>query len=200
MNDGREDTITRRAMARIFNFGSDQAVADFIALTMSYTGSDMENPNQLTTADPPGPPSNDTHAAVGKQITVTDDRPQPLFGEFQAIRSMIELASKPDRTRAWQSAGVDLVVKGTVDGVERGFVYDRSFGMFRSDIDGETLTPEALRALAAVGGELTYTAVPRWTGVRIGIDRDEDGVGDRTEIMAGSNPADAASRPSNANN
>jgi hypothetical protein len=36
--------------------------------------------------------------------------------------------------------------------------------------------------------------------VRIGIDRDEDGVGDRTEIMAGSNPADAASRPSNANN
>ena len=30
MNDGREDTIVRRAMARIFDFGSDQAVADFM--------------------------------------------------------------------------------------------------------------------------------------------------------------------------
>jgi hypothetical protein len=199
MNDGREDTVTRRAMARIFNFGSDQAVADFIALLMAYTGSDLENPNPITPIDPPGPPSNDTHAAVGKQITLTDQRPQPLFGEFQAIKSMIELASKPDRTQAWQSAGVDLVVKGTVDSVERGYVYDRASNRFRSDIDSESLTAEELRALASVGTELTYTVVPRWTGVRIGIDRDEDGVGDRTEILAGSNPADPASRPGRAN-
>jgi hypothetical protein len=87
-----------------------------------------------------------------------------------------------------------------VDGVERGFVYDRSFGTFRSDINGETYAHEALRAMAGVGSELTYTVVPRWSGVRIGIDRDEDGIFDRTELMAGSNPADAASRPSNANN
>lgn len=55
----------------------------------------------------------------------------------------------------------------------------------RSDIDGETLTPEALRAMAGVGSELTYTVVPRWAGVRIGIDRDEDGFGDRTEDPGG---------------
>ncbi len=44
-----------------------------------------------------------------------------------------------------------------------------------------------------MGQELTYTCVPPGSGVRIGIDRDEDGFPDRTEIEAGSDPADANS-------
>src|SRR2546422_5206515 len=36
--------------------------------------------------------------------------------------------------------------------------------------------------VALTGQELTYTCVPPGSGVRIGIDRDEDGFPDRTEI------------------
>ncbi len=80
MSDGREDNITRRAMASIFNFGSDQQTADFVAFVMSFSGSDLVNPNAESLSNPPGPPSNDTHAAVGRQVTITDTAPVPLFG------------------------------------------------------------------------------------------------------------------------
>ncbi len=51
------------------------------------------------------------------------------------------------------------------------------------------------RQAATAGQELTYTCVPPGSGVRIGIDRDEDGFPDRTEIEAGSDPADPNSVP-----
>ena len=54
----------------------------------------------------------------------------------------------------------------------------------------------ALRALADVPDqELTYTCVPFGSGVRMGIDRDEDTYLDRDEIDAGSDPANAAVDP-----
>src|SRR6185436_3752886 len=43
--------------------------------------------------------------------------------------------------------------------------------------------------------ELTYTCVPPGSGVRSGIDRDEDGALDRDEIDAATDPADAGSTP-----
>ena len=43
------------------------------------------------------------------------------------------------------------------------------------------------------GGELTYTCTPPGSGVRIGIDRDEDGVLDGDEEDAGSDSAVATS-------
>jgi hypothetical protein len=45
------------------------------------------------------------------------------------------------------------------------------------------------------GQELTFTCVPPGSGLRMGIDRDEDGVYDGDEIAAGSDPADPASMP-----
>jgi len=91
----------------------------------------------------------------------------------------------------------DLVVKGIRDGQARGWLYQPASGEFQSDRASEPLLTEAsLRAQAAtVGQELTYTAVPSGSGTRIGIDRDEDGFFDRTELDAGSDPADPASVP-----
>ena len=191
MNDGREDTIVRRAMATIFNFGSDQAVADFTALVLSFTGFGVDvNPNPLNTSNPPGPRSQDTHAAVGRQVTISSTAAVPLFGEGDAINSMIGLASEvPGRT--------DLVVKGVVNSVKRGWFYDRILHEFISDIDGETATPAALRAMANPASELTYTVVPRGSGLRIGLDRDEDGFADRTERLDGGHPANALVFPDN---
>lgn len=185
MNDGREDTIVRRAMATIFNFGSDQAVADFTALMLAFSGFEVDvNPNALNTGNSPGPRSHDTHAAVGKQVTITDANPVPLFGQADAVAAMIALAgATPGRT--------DLVVKGT----SRGWVYDRVRGEFLADDDGETILPGALRDSASAANPLTYTMVPRGSGLRIGLDRDEDGHADRTEVLAGTRPADPTSAP-----
>jgi len=90
----------------------------------------------------------------------------------------------------------DLIAKGTVGGLARGFVRLASGG-FQSDRQSETpLGDAALRALAATAGqELTFTCVPPGSGVRAGVDRDEDGVFDRDELDAGSDPADPLSVP-----
>ena len=91
----------------------------------------------------------------------------------------------------------DLVVKGIRAGEARGWLYQPSAGQFESDRASEPLLTEAtLRGQAATAGqELTYTAVPPGSGARIGVDRDEDGFLDRTELDAGSDPANAASVP-----
>jgi hypothetical protein len=57
------------------------------------------------------------------------------------------------------------------------------------------MSPENLRALAAVGNELTYTIVPEGTGRRIALDRDSDGFLDRDELDFPSDPANPASIP-----
>ena len=90
----------------------------------------------------------------------------------------------------------DVVAKGTVGGLQRGWVR-LSDGNYRSDRVSEPLdTPAALRFKATTPGqELTFTCVPPGTGERIGIDRDEDGFYDRDELDAGSDPADALSIP-----
>jgi hypothetical protein len=75
-------------------------------------------------------------------------------------------------------------------------VFDRSTGEFLSDRDAEaSVTPATLLGLAAAGAEQTWTLVPLGIGVRLGIDRDEDGFADRTEIDAGSSPTDAGDTP-----
>src|SRR5262249_48372912 len=90
----------------------------------------------------------------------------------------------------------DLIVKGTIAGEQRGSVRLAS-GQFRSDRASEALLTDAqVRALAATPGqELTYTCVPPGNGRRAGTGRDEDDCFDRTEMDAGSNPADPGSIP-----
>jgi DNA-binding beta-propeller fold protein YncE len=91
----------------------------------------------------------------------------------------------------------DVVVKGTVAGEARGWRYRRATTDFESDRAGDApLTAAALRALGDVPGqELTYTCAPPGSGVRMGIDRDEDGFYDRDELDGGSDPADPGSTP-----
>jgi YVTN family beta-propeller protein len=93
---------------------------------------------------------------------------------------------------------IDLVVKGRSAGIARGWVYAGGQN-FRSDRSSEPLIGKtALLALAnAAASELTFTGVPPGSGQRIGIDRDLDGFFDRTELDAGSNPADPGSTPEN---
>jgi hypothetical protein len=167
-HDGSVDTMTR-FFQDAFGITDDKTTADLDAFLISFTGSDLIAGSPTDINRSPGLASLDTPASVGRQITVSNSADVPL------IDSMIALAQSG-------TSRVDLVVKGFANGVPRGWFYNRTNTSFQSDLQSETETPAALRALAAMGSEQTYTVVPRGAGMRIGIDRDADGRFDRDEI------------------
>jgi hypothetical protein len=174
-HDGSVDSLTRFIQDG-FDFRDDQETADLLAFLLSFTGSDLP-PGSLTDPDrPPGLPSGDVAAAVGKQVTIAAPRSVPL------ITAMINLAIA-------STGRVDLVVRTATNRISRGWVLDRATRRFQSDRNGETISPDELRMLANTNSPLTYTVVPRNTGIRMAIDRDEDGDFDRTEIEFGSDPS-----------
>jgi hypothetical protein len=183
MSDGREPGVDFRAQTRIFDFGNDQNIADFVAMVMSFSGSDMENPNPVGFANPPGPPSHDSHAATGKQVSISNADAVPLSTlainsgiddvggilSNDLLTAMIQLVDRSD-------SRLDLVVKGFSQNRQQGWYYDRTQDLFFPDNPGiAPLTLSQLRSTAAVGSELTFTLVPRDSGVRLGIDRNFDG-------------------------
>jgi YVTN family beta-propeller protein len=72
---------------------------------------------------------------------------------------------------------IDLIVKGTIDGVRRGLVYQRASGNYRPDSTNlSTFIHAQLITKIQSGDKLTFMGVPPGSGTRMGIDRDEDGV------------------------
>jgi YVTN family beta-propeller protein len=136
---------------------------------------------------------------IEQYLLAFDNRLAPIVGQQTTLDGGNTAASGPrlDLLVARAAAGeCDLTAKGVVAGEERGWVRGAD-GAFDSDRAAEAPASEsALRAQAAVPGQqLTYTCVPPGSGMRVGIDRDEDGFLDRDERDAGSDPADAASTP-----
>lgn len=116
---------------------------------------------------------SDLAPVVGQQVTLTatnaaEANPRIDLLVFRAAQSFDSLMLGGTVTEC------DLIVKGTVGGVERGWVREAS-GKFRSDTD-EELFDGQLRALATSEGPLTYTCAPPGSGYRMGINRDEDAV------------------------
>ncbi|HMJ65444.1 MAG TPA: YncE family protein, partial [Candidatus Binatia bacterium] len=183
---GNADTLTRFLQNAFPGSATDdQQTANIIAFLISMSGSDLPLATPEIIEAPSGaigPPSKDVPAAVGKQVTMTNSAP------LARINEMLALANS-------STSRVELVVKGPKEGFPRGWLYMPSSGRFQSDRLGETISPDDLRALAAVGNELTCTIVPEGMGRRIGLDRDGDGFFDRDEVDFQSDPADPASIP-----
>lgn len=126
----------------------------------------------------------ETHAAVGQQITFDGSN-----------NNDAALAARLAGFVALADAGtVGLIVKATVAGAPRGFVYATQDALL-SDRENSPTTLNLLRAAAAAGGEVTFTVVPAFAQYRMGVDRDADGFFDRDELDFAANPADAASIP-----
>jgi hypothetical protein len=124
-------------------------------------------------------------AAVGRQLTVTSPTAPQLLNEMLTLAD-----SRANR--------VDLIAHGVQDSLNRGWLYDRSTGQFQSARNGEQIRLHDLLAGASPDTELTFTIVPLGSGVRLGVDRDNDYYFDLTEVESGFDPLDPNSHGSNA--
>jgi len=121
---------------------------------------------------------------VGQQVSVSGDD--------------VDVAARVALLTARAAAGdCELVVKGVHDGVARGWLYDAARDAFHTDRAAEAaVRPAELLADAGVAGQTrTYTCVPPGSGVRMAVDRDDDGWRDRDGLDAGSDPAAPGSTP-----
>jgi len=176
LHDGSVDTVFRFLNATVFNDGGTFNPKGF------QNDTQRRQVEQFLFAF-----DSDLAPIVGQQVTLNGFNGGTVGGR---INTMLARMAAGD---------CDVIVKGNVGGQQRGW---RAVGggNFQSDRASEPLISDAnLRAQPGqfAGQELTYTAVPPGNGIRAGIDRDEDGFFDRTEIDAGSNPADPNSTPAN---
>ena len=179
--DGREDTLTS-LFVNVFRMTNNQAIADFTAFLLAFPGGGLQRIASQAA-------SQDSHAAVGQQFTLR--APQNL-DILQPILEPGEVATPLP----------DILVRGVKDGLSRSWYhpYGELFGsgVFQSDRNGEQIALPQLLALASPDTPLTFTLVPYGTGRRLGVDRDEDGIFDRSEIDYGFDPNDPSSHGSNA--
>jgi len=183
IHDGSVDSIARFLSKPTFGLASDQEIADVVAFLLAFSGSGLPSGSETNPLAPPGSKSQDTHAAVGKQVTLGGGRITPA--QEQLLLSMLALAEAGD---------VGLIAKGRSAGLARGWTYAGA-KTFQSDRRDETSSAGALAAGTRPGNELTFTVVPKGCEWRLGVDRDGDGAFDRDELDAGSDPADAGSGP-----
>jgi len=186
VHDGSVDSIERFVSEPVFNVTSNQDVADLTAFLLSFAGSDLPVGTPNSAFELLGPAGQDTHAAVGRQVTF-DGTNNNDAASVALLNAMLSIAN---------ANKVGLIAAGIRDGEHRGFTYTGA-DTFQSDRASQTLTASSLRSGAAPGEEITFTVVPFGSQTRIGIDRDEDGFLDRDELDACANPADAASTPNN---
>jgi YVTN family beta-propeller protein len=72
---------------------------------------------------------------------------------------------------------INLIAKGTIDGKLHGLVYQPSSATYLCDSTNlGSFTRAQLVTKIGAGDQLTFMGVPPGSGIRMGIDRDEDGV------------------------
>jgi YVTN family beta-propeller protein len=182
LHDGSVDSIARFVSEPVFNMTSNQQVANMVAFMLSFSGSDLPSGSTTGLVFPPGTASRDTHAAVGRQMTLTG------APTGSAATQLALWLSQADQQR------VGLIAKGRRSGVMRGVVYLGS-DLWAADAAFETVSTAQLHAGSTVGSETTFTVVPHGTQVRLGVDRDEDGWYDADEANLGTDPSNAADHP-----
>ncbi|MEL7471672.1 MAG: GC-type dockerin domain-anchored protein, partial [Planctomycetota bacterium] len=181
LHDGSVDSIERFIAEPVFSIGGVQDLADMTAFMLAFPGSDLPLGSPANPLMPPGSLSQDTHAAVGAQVTLDGS------GSPATLTQLVALAD---------AGAIGLIAKGRVGADARGYRYDGA-GAFQSDRLADTTTLAALEAGAAVGAEVTFTAVAMGMQTRLGLDRDLDGFFDRDELDACADPADPFSDPTN---
>lgn len=172
LHDGAIDSVARFLSAGAFSVDSDQEVADLVALMMAFSGSELDNGHIPLGGIPEE--SQDTHAGVGKQYTLSEATQQN-----DKTDELITLAS---------TGKVDLIVTSN----NKNYLYQVATDSFVDETNTE-ISNIGLMSLADSGSSLSYSIVPLGLGQRLAFDRDGDGVYDFQEIINGSDITDANS-------
>jgi YVTN family beta-propeller protein len=176
IHDGSFDTVDE--------FVSNASFADFTTLN----------------GFPFGPAGQSQRAKLASYLLAFDTNLKPIVGQQITLTGANASVAGPriDLLLARAAVGdCELVAKVLLTTREVGFLFDSATGRWIADVSGSpSLTDAQLRQAATTAGrELTYTAVPKGSGRRIGIDADLDGFLDGDEIAAGSNPRNPSSTP-----
>ena len=169
VHDGAFDTLQRFLRSIVFTFPDGDAQRTDVASFLLAFDSNLA-------------------PIVGQQVTLTPNNAGTAGPRIDLLVARASVTSPRGEC--------DLIVKGTLNGVSRGWLMV-SPGRFQTDrLTQPPLHDAALRQIASTPGqELTYTCVPAGSGVRMALDRDQDGFFDRDEIDGYSDPTDAASVP-----
>jgi hypothetical protein len=96
--------------------------------------------------------------------------------------------SDPGVTSEWSilesqaaAANIDLVVKGTIDGVPHGLLYAPTPNLYLLDTGNNVMLHAQVVAKIQAGDTVTLIGVPPGSGTRLGIDRNLNGVPDADE-------------------
>jgi sugar lactone lactonase YvrE len=175
LHDGSIDTVFRFTSAGVFTSVTPTEQGQLEAFVMAFP--------------------SDLAPIVGQQITRTCTNGAVVGPRIDLMLARAETAFQ-SKILGGDVTECELIVKGVVGGVKRGALY-LGGGSWRSDRASEPLVPTGtiLELANTCGQEATFTCVPPGSGIRMGIDRDEDGFFDRDELDAGSDPADPASVP-----
>ena len=185
LHDGSIDTLSSflAPFGIASGFFTDQDVADAIAFLGSFSGSDLPEGSPSTPNRPPGTPSLDAHAAIGQQVVL--DGTAADADRAARLRTFLDLADAGE---------VGVVGHGYFAGIERG-VYYLGDNAFASDRQAEILHVPDLMAFLSPASPTVWTVVPTEATVRMGVDRDADGVFDLDELENGTDPLDPTSFP-----
>jgi hypothetical protein len=167
LHDGSVDTLKTFVGAAVFSL-NPQEEDDLEQFLLAFPTDISPIVGQQVTIGP----DNFNVADVHSRILLIDDRAGAAFDSA---------------VLGGQVTQCDVIVKTVEGGVERGY-YSSNGGTYTPDDNGATLSEAALRAKADGNGDgqtLTYTAVPPGSGKRMGIDRDEDDLGNGVETNTG---------------
>jgi len=185
----------------MFHDGSVDTIFRFHNI-IGFLPRDPTDPDQQAAPYDPGNPDNLPISEEGMEIRrnleqyilVFDTNLFPIVGQQITLREN----SNPDVI-----GRVDLLVQraslGECDLIasqkSHSYLYDATTGKFISDRSSESpITDVKLRTkVAKKNGEITYTCTPPGNGIRLALDRDMDGVYNRDEKEAGTDPADPTS-------
>ncbi|ARN72870.1 putative Ig domain-containing protein [Oceanicoccus sagamiensis] len=147
--------------------GSLPTVEDFLgAPVFVLNGNDADDLESFMLAF-----DSDLAPVVGQQVTLTASNANAVN---QRLNLLIDSDSAPfaSLVLGGQTVQCDLIAKGHVGGVARGWELESS-GLFRDDTNN-TITEAELRSLANTEGPITFTCAPPGSGTRMGINRDQD--------------------------
>lgn len=153
-----------------FHDGSIDTVFRFMDINVFFTFDDQQRDLEAFMLAFP----SDLPPMVGQQITKTASSGAAVDAR---IDQMLAAASTPYPSEILGNGSrqCDVVATGVLAGEQIGALRLAN-GTMQLDDAGAPIAESVFRSFASVvGHELTYTCVPSGSGVRIGIDRDEDG-------------------------